>query len=204
MILSQRLRERLHAGHRRLGALPDADTTDPRITGEPALVAAAVLVAITDRAEPGLILTQRAATLRKHAGQIAFPGGRVDPVDADEIAGALREAQEEIALPPAQVDIIGTSDRYRSFTGFDIVPVLGVIPPDLPLIAQEDEVAGWFEVPLDYVLDPAHRIRREIEIGGFQRHYYEIFWEGRRIWGITAAILANLSKRLGYDDHHIA
>lgn len=196
MTLVQRLRAALEEGHRRTD-IALADMRDPRINDDIALAPAAVLMAITDRPEPGLILTERATTLRKHAGQIAFPGGRVDAGDVDEIAGALREAQEEIALPPDQVQVVGTSDRYHTFTGFDIVPVLGVIPPDLPLRAREGEVADWFELPLAYALDPANRIRREIEFAGVMRHYYEIFWEGRRIWGITAAILANVSRRLG-------
>jgi 8-oxo-dGTP pyrophosphatase MutT (NUDIX family) len=198
MTLAQRLRAALDEGHRRDDLAP-TDMRDPRIEGEIALAPAAVLVAITDRLEPGLILTERSSRLRKHAGQIAFPGGRVDASDADEIAGALREAQEEIALPPDQVQVIGTSDRYHTFTGFDIIPVLGIIPPDLPLRAQESEVADWFELPLAYALDPARRVRHAVEFEGKQRHYYEILWEGRRIWGITAAILANLSRRLGHD-----
>jgi 8-oxo-dGTP pyrophosphatase MutT (NUDIX family) len=199
MRLAERLRAALAEGHRRTDVLPMVERDDPRITGDIVLAPAAVLVAITDRPEPGLILTERATTLRKHAGQIAFPGGRVDSGDADEIAGALREAQEEVALPPSAVEVVGTSDRYHTFTGFDIVPVLGVIPPDLPLHAQEGEVASWFELPLAYALDPANRIRREVEFAGATRHYYEIFWRDRRIWGITAAILANLSYRLGHD-----
>ncbi|MCP1471337.1 8-oxo-dGTP pyrophosphatase MutT (NUDIX family) [Sphingobium sp. OAS761] len=198
MTLAQRLRAALDEGHRR-GALELAETRDPRIAGPMTLAPAAVLMAVTERPEPGLILTQRSSRLRKHAGQIAFPGGRVDPTDVDEIAGALREAQEEIALPPDRADIIGVTDRYHTFTGFDIVPVLAVIPPDLPLMAQESEVADWFEVPLDFVLDPANRIRHDVEYDGAIRHYYEIPWEGRRIWGITAAIIANLSRRLGHD-----
>ncbi|WP_298395125.1 CoA pyrophosphatase [Sphingobium sp.] len=198
MSLAERLRAALEEGHRR-ETLTLSDVRDPRIVGEIALAPAAVLVAITDRPEPGLILTERATSLRKHAGQIAFPGGRVDEGDADEIAGALREAQEEIALPPDAVQVIGTSDRYCTFTGFDIVPVLGVIPPDLPLRAQEGEVANWFELPLSFALNPANRIRREVDYAGTMRAYYEIVWRDRRIWGITAAILANLSRRLGHD-----
>ena len=199
MTLALPLRAALQEGHSLGDTLPLSDVRDPRIQGDILLAPAAVLVAITDRPEPGLILTERSTALRKHAGQVAFPGGRVDPSDADEIAGALREAQEEIALPPDQVEVVGISDRYQTFTGFDIVPVLGVIPPDLPLRAQESEVAAWFEVPLAFALDPANRIRREVEYAGAMRPYYEIFWEGRRIWGITAAILANLSRRLGHD-----
>ena len=197
MNLAQRLRAALDEGSRLI--LPPEELRDPRITGDIILAPAAVLVAITDRPDPGLILTERSSSLRKHAGQIAFPGGRVDAEDPDEIAGALREAREEIALPSESVEIVGTSDRYPTFTGFDIVPVLGVIPPDLPLRPQQDEVADLFELPLAYALDPANRLRREIEFGGSTRHYYEIFWEGRRIWGITAAILANLSRRLGHE-----
>ncbi len=199
MSLAARLRAALAEGHGRGDALLSSDTRDPRIDGDIVLAPAAVLVAITDRPEPGLILTQRAESLRKHAGQIAFPGGRVDEGDADEIAGALREAEEEIGLPPTAVEVIGTSDRYHSFTGFDIVPVLGVIPPDLPLVPREAEVADWFEVPLAYVLDPANRVRHAVDFQGATRHYYEILWQGRRIWGVTAAILANLSHRLGHD-----
>jgi 8-oxo-dGTP pyrophosphatase MutT (NUDIX family) len=199
MTLAERLRAALIEGHEQDIELMLADTRDPRIDAQMTLAPAAVLVAITERAEPGLILTQRSASLRKHAGQIAFPGGRVDQSDADEIAGALREAREEIGLASHLVDIVGTSDRYHTFTGFDIVPVLGVIPPDLPLIPQETEVADWFELPLSYALNPANRIRKTIDFQGLERHYYEIVWEGRRIWGVTAAILANLSRRLGYD-----
>ncbi len=199
MTLAERLRIALKEGHEREVGLMPSDTRDPRIDGDIMLSPAAVLVAITDRPEPGLILTQRSARLRKHAGQVAFPGGRVDDHDPDEIAGALREAQEEIGLLPDLVDVIGTSDRYHTFTGFDIVPVLGVIPPDLPLLPQEAEVAELFELPLAYALNPANRIRKSMEFQGIERHYYEIFWEGRRIWGITAAILANLSRRLGHD-----
>ncbi|QUT04953.1 CoA pyrophosphatase [Sphingobium phenoxybenzoativorans] len=199
MTLADRLRFQLKEGHAHEAMLVPAEVRDPRIVGDIALSPAAVLVAITDRPEPGLILTQRSAALRKHPGQIAFPGGRVDQSDAGEIAAALREAEEEIALPRDAVDIIGVSDRYHTFTGFDIVTVLGVVPPDLPLIAQPEEVDSWFELPLAYALDPVNRMRRTMEFQGTARSYYEIMWEDRRIWGVTAAILANLSKRLGYD-----
>lgn len=199
MTLADRLRIQLREGHARGTTLVPAEVSDPRIVDETALSPAAVLVAITDRTEPGLILTQRSAALRKHPGQIAFPGGRVDESDAGEIAAALREAEEEIALPREAVDIVGVSDRYHTFTGFDIVPVLGVVPPDLPLIAQPEEVESWFELPLAYALDPVNRIRKTVDFQGAPRSYYEIMWQDRRIWGVTAAILANLSKRLGYD-----
>jgi 8-oxo-dGTP pyrophosphatase MutT (NUDIX family) len=199
MMLAERLRAALREGHEQDLEMTLADIRDPRINADILLAPAAVLVAITDRAEPGLILTQRSAKLRKHAGQVAFPGGRVDESDADEVAGALREAQEEIGLAPHLVEIVGTTDRYHTFTGFDIVPVLGVIPPDLPLVPHEGEVEEWFELPLSYALDPANREKKSLEFECAERHYYEIMWKGRRIWGVTAAILVNLSRRLGYD-----
>ncbi len=196
MTLADRLRATLAQGHAREMAVL---SVDPRIDDDLILRPAAVLVAITDRPDPGLILTRRSSHLRTHAGQIAFPGGRVDDSDADEIAAALREAEEEIALPRSAVDVIGMSDRYHTFTGFDIVPVLGVVPPDLPLSACADEVDDWFELPLAFALDPANRTRQSVQWQGATRHYYEIMWEGRKIWGVTAAILANLSKRLGHE-----
>lgn len=159
-------------------------------------VPAAVLVAITDRPEPGLILTQRTATMRRHAGQVAFPGGRVDPGDEGAVGAALREAAEEIALPPAQVTVIGTADRYLTVTGYCVTPVLGVIPPDLPLSPNADEVARLFEVPLGFVLDRANHVRASTQWQGRERHYYEILWQDHRIWGATAAMIVNLSRRL--------
>jgi 8-oxo-dGTP pyrophosphatase MutT (NUDIX family) len=159
---------------------------------------AAVLAAITDRPEPGLILTQRPETMRRHAGQVAFPGGRVDPEDADAIAAALREADEEVALPPAAVEVVGTLSPYRTVTGFDILPVIGVIAPDLPLVPHDEEVAAVFEVPLSFVLDRASFSERRVMFDGEERTYTEAMWGERRIWGATAAMLANLSVRLAW------
>ncbi|MBB4640286.1 CoA pyrophosphatase [Rhizorhapis suberifaciens] len=197
MTLADRLRQALRRGHEG-GPLIPADMHDPRLGPEIVLAPAAVLIPVTDRPQPGLILTQRTAHLRKHPGQVAFPGGRVDETDADEIDAALREAEEEIALPRAMVEVIGVSDRYHTFTGFDIAPVLAVVPPDLPLVPHAHEVADWFEMPLEYALDPNNQVQRFIEYQGANRPYYEILWEDRRIWGVTAAILVNLRKRLGW------
>lgn len=198
MTLAERLRAALREGHENGMALHQSDMNDPRLAEGIILAPAAVLIAVTDRSEPGLILTQRTAHLRKHAGQVAFPGGRMDDTDADLIETALREAEEEIALPRDKVNIIGVSDRYRTFTGFDITPVLGVIPSDLPLEPHAHEVADWFEMPLEFALDPENQVRRWIEFQGAQHAYYEILWQDRRIWGVTAAILVNLRKRLGW------
>lgn len=159
---------------------------------------AAVLIAITDRPEPGLILTQRPETMRRHAGQVAFPGGRADPGDTDAIATALREAQEEVGLSPTAVDVVGTLQPYRTITEFEIVPVVAAIPPDLPLVPHDAEVAAVFEVPLAFVLDPANFREQHVTVGPRQRTYIEAMWGERRIWGATAAILGNLSARLAW------
>jgi 8-oxo-dGTP pyrophosphatase MutT (NUDIX family) len=158
-------------------------------------VEAAVLVAITDRPEPGVILTVRREHLRTHAGQIAFPGGRIDPGE-DAIAAALREAHEEVLLPSKAVEVVGEIEPYRTVTGYVVTPVLGVIPPNLALEPHEHEVADWFEAPLAFVLDPSNQRRISALFAGQTRHYYEIMWNDRRIWGATAAIIVNLSRRL--------
>lgn len=158
-------------------------------------IAAAVLIAVTDRPRPGVILTVRREHMRTHAGQVAFPGGRVD-LGEDAIAAALREAREEILLDPAAVDLVGTIETYRTITGYLVTPVVGVIPPELSLEPHEPEVADWFEAPLDFVLDPAKQERRSALFQGRERHYYEIRWNDRRIWGATAAMIVNLSRRL--------
>ena len=158
-------------------------------------VPASVLVAVTDRAEPGVILTVRREHLRTHAGQVAFPGGRIDPGE-DTIAAALREAHEELLLDPACVEIVGTIDSYRTVTAYAVTPVVGVIPPDLPLTPHEHEVADWFEAPLGFILDPANHLLQSALFQERERHYYEIVWNERRIWGATAAMIVNLSRRL--------
>lgn len=157
---------------------------------------AAVLVAITDRPEPGLILTQRREHLRTHAGQVAFPGGRIDDGE-DAVAAALREAWEELGLNPALVRLLGQADPYCTVTGYWVTPVLGLIPPDLELVPNPDEVSDWFEAPLDFVLDPINQRQMTAEYKGRLRHYYQIDWQGRNIWGATAAMLVNLTRRLG-------
>jgi 8-oxo-dGTP pyrophosphatase MutT (NUDIX family) len=158
--------------------------------------AAAVLIAVTDRADPGVLLTQRTQGLRTHAGQIAFPGGSVDAADADPVAAALREAWEEIALPPDLARIVAPLDRYRTVTGFDVTPVLAVIPPDLPLVPAPHEVEAIFEVPLAFLLDTANHGTGSRWFEGTERHYHELIFGERRIWGATAAMIVNLARRL--------
>ena len=190
MTLADRLRKALAAAPVELpleGDLPELRAS--------AHVDAAVLIAVTDRDEPGLILTVRREHLRTHAGQVAFPGGRIDPGE-DAIAAAIREAHEEVLLPPHAVDVVGTIEPYRTVTGYIVSPVLGVVPADLPLEPHEHEVADLFEAPLGFVLDRANQQRKSALFQGQTRHYYEIVWNDRRIWGATAAIFVNLSRRL--------
>ena len=185
----------------RLRAALAAPALEPPLIGDlselraQAEVPAAVLIAVTDRPAPGLILTVRRAHLRTHAGQVAFPGGRIDPGE-DAITAALREAHEEVLVPTDQVDVIGEIEPYRTVTGYVVTPVLGVLPPDLALEPHEHEVADVFEAPLDFVLAPSNQLRKSALFQGQTRHYYEIVWNDRRIWGATAAMIVNLSRRL--------
>jgi 8-oxo-dGTP pyrophosphatase MutT (NUDIX family) len=192
--LADALRAALEAGRRRSPVLLTGDVLEEEMEG--ALAPAAVLVAVVDRPEPTVILTERPKTMRKHPGQISFPGGRIDPGDDGPIAAALREAEEEIGLSPAAVEVIGIADLYRTVTGFEVTPVIGVVPPDLPLVPHPGEVASMFEAPLRYLLDPARQETRTVEFRGRERCFYEIDWQGRRIWGATAAMLVNLTRRL--------
>ena len=160
-----------------------------------ASVPAAVLVGITDRPDPGVILTVRREHMRTHAGQVAFPGGRVDPGE-DSVEAALREAWEELGLDPGAAEIVGAIDPYRTVTGYVVTPVLAVVQPDQPLSPHEYEVADWFEAPLAFVLDPTNQQYKSALFQGRERHYYEIMWGERRIWGATASMIVNLSRRL--------
>lgn len=190
MSLADRLRRSLGSEPAESPLAGDDHTGDGSAPDE-----AAVLIAITDRAEPGAILTVRRDDMRTHAGQIAFPGGRIDPGESAADA-AIREAQEEIGLDPSAVELVGALGPYRTITGFLVSPVIAVIPPDLPLEPQEREVADLFEAPLDFLLDPANQRRQSVLFEGTRRHYVQIDWNGRRIWGATAAMIVNLSRRL--------
>lgn len=197
--LADRIRAELARGMARDVALRAGDGPIPGVAPPVDPAPAAVLVAITDRARPGVILTQRPDTMRAHPGQVAFPGGRLDPGE-DAVAAAVREADEEVALDPMLVNVAGTADPYLTVTGYRVTPVLGVIPPDLPLHPNEAEVAAVFEVPLDWLLDPANHQRGTMEFRGRRRHFVEMHWQDkdgpRRIWGATAAMIVNLSRRL--------
>jgi 8-oxo-dGTP pyrophosphatase MutT (NUDIX family) len=188
------LADRLRAELTSPPAQPPLEGDFPELRAK-ADVPAAVLIAVTERPEPGVILTVRREHMRTHAGQVAFPGGRLDPGE-DAIVAALREAREEILLEPNQTEVVGAIESYRTVTGYIVTPVIGVIPPDLPLTPHEYEVADWFEAPLAFLLDPVNQQRRSALFQGIERHYYEIVWNERRIWGATAAMIVNLSRRL--------
>lgn len=196
MTLADRLRRALDAGVPQGVSFLPGDHADLINAPGDTLLAAAVLVPITDRDNPGVILTQRTNTMRRHPGQVAFPGGRIDPEDDGPIDAALREAEEEIALPRRLVTIVGAADRYRTVTGYEVTPIVAVVPPDLVLVPSEAEVAHVFEVPLAFILDPANHVSATTIWQGQQRRYVEIMWDGHRIWGATAAMIVNLSRRL--------
>ena len=160
---------------------------------------AAVLIAVTERDNPTVLLTQRPRTMRDHPGQVAFPGGKLDEGE-DAIEAALREAWEELAIPREHVRLIGTTDRYQTGTGFDITPVLATVPHDLPIRPDPREVESWFECPLDKLMDASQWDRNEVFWKGAMREYLEMDHEGYRIWGVTAAICWNLSRRIAWLD----
>ena len=163
---------------------------------------AAVLVPLVDRPDgPTLLLTQRTAHLNAHAGQISFPGGGVEPDDVDPVATALRETEEEIGLSRAHVHVLGRLDTYTTRTGFRVVPVVARVVPPFALTPDPNEVAAIFEVPMNFILNPASRVRESREFMGTLRHFWAFPYGERYIWGATAGMLVNLCDVLA-DLHH--
>ena len=194
--LFDRLTELFEQGHARdMGDM----LTDARFADAGRTADAAVLIAVTEQEKPTVLLTQRPRTMRDHPGQVAFPGGKIDKGE-DAVTAALREAWEELGIEGKQVRVIGTTDRYQTGTGFDITPVLATVPPDLPIRPDPREVESWFEAPLDLLMNPRSWNEDEVFWKGAMRHYYEMDFEGYRIWGVTAAICLNLSRRLAWVD----
>ena len=161
---------------------------------------AAVLVPLMDRPEGmTVLLTQRSPNLAEHAGQISFPGGRIEPYDADATVCALREAREEVGLDPARIEIVGRLDTYVVRTGFEVTPVVGVVDPAGALTPDPIEVVKAFEVPLAYFLDLGNVEKRQREVAGSVRHFYVWPYLGYYIWGATAGMLVNLAEVLRPD-----
>lgn len=165
--------------------------------------AAAVLIPIVDRdAGPAVILTERTAHLSKHAGEVAFPGGRRDPEDSSIVDTALREAEEEIGLERARVEVVAHLPDYLTGTGYIVTPVVGFVRPGFELRADPGEVAHVFEVPLAFLMNPHHHERRRVVHGEIDRHFYAMPWRCAQserehfIWGATAAMLRNLYRLL--------
>jgi 8-oxo-dGTP pyrophosphatase MutT (NUDIX family) len=158
---------------------------------------AAVLVPLVERAE-GLhvLLTQRTAHLRDHAGQVSFPGGRIESRDASPEAAALRETFEEIGLAGEYIEVVGFLDTYLTATGFSVVPVVGFVREGFSLALDRFEVQTVFEVPLEIVLDPANHLLRKRQFHGVEIAYYEIAGAQCHIWGATAGMLVGLQRRL--------
>jgi 8-oxo-dGTP pyrophosphatase MutT (NUDIX family) len=157
---------------------------------------AAVLIPIVDRSEPMVLLTLRTQELTNHAGQVAFPGGKIDPADVSPVAAALREAKEEIGLAPALVEPLGYLDLYLTFTGFRILPTVARVEPDFKLTLNPWEVTEAFEVPLAFLMTPANHQRQSRDWRGITREFYAMPFENRYIWGITAGIVRNLYERI--------
>jgi 8-oxo-dGTP pyrophosphatase MutT (NUDIX family) len=161
------------------------------------LVPAAVLVPVVAGGKGlNMLLTRRTSHLQVHAGQISFPGGRLETDDLDAAAGALREAEEEIGLGRQSVEVIGRLDTYVTRTGFEVTPVVGLVTPPVDLRPHPFEVAEIFEVPLDFALDPRNRERRSREFNGVQREFWAIPYRDYFIWGATAGMIVNLSEVL--------
>lgn len=178
-------------GTARLPEGGDIELVDEK--GLTSLREAAVLVPIIPRQSgPTALLTQRPNTMEKHPGQVAFPGGKVDPRDDGPVEAALREADEEVGVDPDSVQLIARSAPYLTGTGFRITPVLGVLPSDFEAKPDPIEVEAAFEVPLSILLDPEQLARKSLEWEGRQRIYYEMHHQGFRIWGVTAGIIRTL------------
>lgn len=194
------------AAFRQIARLQDADAAlmgdqllnpdlSPALLDRP-LVDAAVLIGVVERAGgASVILTQRNAALRTHSGQIAFPGGRVDLDDPGPEGAALRETEEEIGVSPSAVEVLGRLPPYISGTGYRVVPVLGVVDASVRYRPNPAEVDSVFEVPLDFLFDPANHRRESLVRDGRTRHFWVMTWQDRRIWGLTAGIIRGLYER---------
>jgi 8-oxo-dGTP pyrophosphatase MutT (NUDIX family) len=186
-----------HTAQARRGDL-DLDPAMWQRAGVAATRPAAVLIPIVDRPAPTVLLTQR-TELPSHPGQIAFPGGKIDPHDVTPADAALREAEEEIGLPRALIEPIGYLDLYLTFSGYRILPTVARVRPGYSLVLCEAEVADAFEVPLAFLMDAQNHALHSRDWKGVTRRYYAMPFGERYIWGVTAGILRNLYERIYAD-----
>jgi 8-oxo-dGTP pyrophosphatase MutT (NUDIX family) len=169
---------------------------DGRVFATAPVPAAVLLGLVAHPQGPAVILTERTAHLKDHSAEVSFPGGRIEATDADPAQAALREAVEEIGLPPDRVDVLGHLSPYDTISGFRIHPVVGWIDPPVEFRLDPFEVADVFEVPLSFVLDSANHLRDTIEVAGIPRSFYVLPYPGRYIWGATAGILVRFARLL--------
>ncbi|MGD9922547.1 MAG: CoA pyrophosphatase [Pseudorhodoplanes sp.] len=174
----------------------DADPVVKAMAAVRPIKPAAVLIPVIDRDEPMVLLTQRTAHLPQHAGQIAFPGGKIDATDATPLAAALREAEEEVGLDASVIDPIGYLDVYMTTLGYRIVPVVARVHPEFKLILNPGEVEDTFEVPLSFMMELTNHQTHSREWQGMMRSYYAIPFGERYIWGVTAGIFRNLHEKV--------
>jgi 8-oxo-dGTP pyrophosphatase MutT (NUDIX family) len=168
----------------------------PAVPPGPAVPAAVLIALVNSPRGPEIILTQRTAEMRNHPAQISLPGGKIERDDSGPAAAALREAWEEVGLPPGRVDILGCLPLHRTVSDYCVHPFVGWVEPPVDLVPDEREVADVFLVPLQFVIDPLNHLRESLWRDGQERQYYVLPYPGRRIWGATAAILVSLARAL--------
>lgn len=157
---------------------------------------AAVLVPILDLPQPELLLTRRAGHLKQHAGQVSFPGGAAEDDDPSGVSTALREAHEEIGMNPSMVEPLGFLDRFDSISDYRVLPVVGLVQPHERWVLDRNEVDEVFTVPMDVVMDLSRYVEHSVDRDGARFTYHSLEWQGKNIWGLTAAMMLNLQRRL--------
>ncbi len=168
----------------------------PTPTGQTLKPAAVIAPLLIHDGPPRLLLTERASHLNKHAGQIAFPGGRIEAEDASPLDAALREMHEEVGIGRAHVDVLGRFDPYETVTGYCVTPFVGIVRPGYQIMADPSEVADVFETPFEFLMNPDNHQRQSRVWQGRERHFYAMPWQERYIWGATAGMLKSLHDRL--------